>query len=321
MIYDLYFHNDFDGHATAAVMLAFFASRGDTIGHFVPVDHDMQNEWRDDHFFSKHRLFKGKRNAPVVVDFPYHPGTAFWFDHHPTAFKKESWQKSFKGDLSHAYEPSYASCCHMAVATLERNFGWHPPKHFAELCVWLDIIDGARYASAKQTILLKEPALQADAFLESIGRSPRESAWFIKALTKQSFDEIAKVPKVAAAARRARARANASLAFYKKHLVVQGRTTYIDLTRNAGKMLRYAPYYLFPNMRYSIRATMKGSLYHLGVGSNPWLKERGGIHIGKLLKQYGGGGHQGAGGCEFGTREESLRATREILAVLNKGKK
>ena len=68
--------------------------RGDRIGHFVPVDFDLQAQWRDDEFFAKHRLFKGKRNAPVVLDFPFHPGTAFWFDHHLSPFKKEAWGKS-----------------------------------------------------------------------------------------------------------------------------------------------------------------------------------------------------------------------------------
>ena len=43
MTYDLYFHNDFDGHASAAVMLSFLGGRGDRIGHFVPVDFDLQD--------------------------------------------------------------------------------------------------------------------------------------------------------------------------------------------------------------------------------------------------------------------------------------
>ena len=201
---------------------------------------------------------------------------------------------------------------------LKQNFGWHPPRHFKELVAWLDVIDGARYASAKQTILMKEPAFQVDAFLESIGRNPKKSAWLIKLPAERSLREIAKIPQVAAAAKRARARAKKNLAFYRKHLAARGNVTFIDLTRHGKKMLRYAPYYLFPKIRYGIRATMKEKLYHLGVGSNPWLKKRGGVHIGKLLGRYGGGGHKNAGGCEFATRKEAARATREIIAALNK---
>ena len=48
---------------------------------------------------------------------------------------------------------------------------------------------------------------------------------------------------------------------------------------------------------------------------------RGGVHIGKLLKRYGGGGHKDAGGVEFETREAAMRAVEEIVTVLNKKRK
>ena len=133
MTYDLYFHNDFDGWASAAVMVSFFECRGDRIGHFVPVDFDLQSQWLDDDFFTNHRLFKGRRNAPVVLDFPFHPGTAFWFDHHLSPFKKEAWRKSSVSDKTHAYRPQYFSCCHMTYDMLKRNFKWRPPAYFKQL--------------------------------------------------------------------------------------------------------------------------------------------------------------------------------------------
>src|SRR5882672_7372494 len=101
MLYDLYFHDDFDGHAASAVVLAFLRSRGDDAGHFVPVKYDIIPEWLDEDFFNKHKLFKGKRNLAVVVDFPYHPKAAFWFDHHLLPFRKKVWGDKFKPDQSH----------------------------------------------------------------------------------------------------------------------------------------------------------------------------------------------------------------------------
>ena len=275
MIYDLYFHNDFDGWASAAVMLSFLEGRGDRIGHFVPVDFDLQSQWLDDGFFTKHHLFRGKRNAPVVLDFPFHPGTAFWFDHHLSPFKKEAWQKKFHEDAEHAYRPQYFSCCHMAYDMLKRNFKWRPPAYFKELIAWLDVIDGARYASAKQTILMKEPAFAVDNFIDRQNGDPKKAEWLIRLLAVTFLGEVAKIPEIAAdrAARRGRKRSQ-NLAFYRKHLVVRGNVTLIDLTEHQDKMLRYAPYYLFPKIRYGIRATMKGKLYHLGVGENPWVKKQ-----------------------------------------------
>ncbi len=318
MTYDLYFHNDFDGWASAAVMLSFLEGRGDRVGHFAPVDHDLQPQWLDDAFFKKHHLFKGKRNAPIVLDFPFHPGTAFWFDHHPTAFKKEAWQKKFHEDAEHAYRPRYFSCCHMAYATLKRNFKWQPPAYLSGLIVWLDIIDGARYVSAKQTILMKEPAFAIDSFIDAQKGDSKNAEWLVRRLATTPFKEVAKIPRVAAAGKKARQRAVRDVDFYQKNLAVIGNATLIDLVGHSDKMLRYAPYYLFPKLRYSVRINMKGSFYHIGVGENPWFARKGRIHIGQLMKKYGGGGHSSAGAAEFKTKEDMEKAKEEIIAVLNK---
>jgi len=322
MIYDLYFHNDFDGHATAAVMLAFFESRGDAIGHFVPVDYDLQPQWLREGFFKEHHLFSGRRNAPVVLDFSFHPGTAFWFDHHPTAFKKESWKAGFLPDKAHGYDTSYFSCCHFAYEKLKRDFAWQAPRHFKELVKWLDVIDGARYGSARQTILMKEPALVVDAYLEAQGRNAKKSEWFIRLLVKRPLDDIAKIPKVVTAGARARKSARERLSFYRKHLMVRGDVTMIDLIGHGEQFLRFAPYNLFPKARYAVRIRKKGSLYSVGVGENPWLKKKGGIHLGKLVKKYsaGGGGHKGAAAVEFATHREALRVVEDIVKVLNRKK-
>jgi hypothetical protein len=317
MTYDLYFHNDFDGWASAALMLSFFGSRGDRVGHFVPVDHDLQSQWLDDGFFKKHRLFKGVRNAPVVLDFPFHPGAAFWYDHHSTTFKKEAWRKKFHEDKEHAYQPRYFSCCHMVYDALKRDFGWRPPAYFKELVRWLDMIDGARFASARQTIIMKEPAFAVDNFIDRPDNSKR-AGWLIKYLATVPLDEVAKVPQVAAVGKRARRNAARNLAFYRKHLVVRGNATFIDLIRHPDRMLRYAPYYLFPKLRYGVRAATKGPLYFLGIGENPWLRDVGRIHLGRLFKKYGGGGHAMAAAAEFRTKKEAMRAKEEIIEILNK---
>jgi hypothetical protein len=318
MIYDLYFHNDFDGWASASVMLSFLEGRGDRIGHFVPVDFDLQAQWLNEDFFAKHRLFKGEHHMPVVLDFPFHPHAAFWFDHHLSPFKKETWQKKFREDKTHVYRPQYFSCCHMAYDTLKRNFKWHPPAYFDGLVTWLDVIDGARYASAEQTILMKEPAFAVDNFIDQQRGNPERAEWLIRLLSMHPLVSVAKIPEIATIGRKVRKQAALNLAFYKKNLIARGNVAFIDLTRHQGKMLRYAPYYLFPEIRYSIRASMKGRLYHLGVGENPWIKNKGKIDIGMLVKKYGGGGHLTVGATDLKTREEAERAKEEIVEILNK---
>jgi oligoribonuclease NrnB/cAMP/cGMP phosphodiesterase (DHH superfamily) len=322
MKYDIYFHDDFDGRACAAVMLAFLRSRGDDIEHYTPLDFDILPQWIDEGFFKKHRLFRGKRNPAIVMDFPYHPKAAFWFDHHPTTFKKESWKKKFRPSKFRRLEPRYPSCCHLVYASLKKDFHWAPPKHITELVRWLDIIDGARYKTPKQTIVIKEAALEVDAYIEKSDRNVPSTIHLINMLSQMPIGEVARLPDVQAIAKEARIQNIKNLEFYKKHLKRFGQATFIDLTKDHSQGLRYAPYYLFPNVIYAIRLTPKHGLfpYHIGVGANPWRPGKNKIHLGELAMKLGGGGHKGAAGIEFKTRDAAERAINEILTHLNKKK-
>src|SRR5581483_8268760 len=144
MRYDIYFHNDFDGHAAAAVMLAFLRSRGDDIEHFVPVKYDIIPEWRHTDFFMRHKLIAGPvrgRNPAIIVDFPFHPGAQFWFDHHLLPFREPKWEGIYKKELRRRkqrrpkgrapapspywrYDESYRSACHLVYDSLKKDFGW-----------------------------------------------------------------------------------------------------------------------------------------------------------------------------------------------------
>ncbi len=318
MTYDLYFHNDFDGHASAAVMLSFLKSRGDRVAHFVPVDYHLQDEWLREDFFSAHKLFRGKRYPAVVLDFAYHPKAAMWFDHHPTGIKRADWRKRFMPDSLHVLAPHYFSCCHEVYDVLRKNFGWKPPRHFAALAQWLDVVDAARYASARQTIALKEPALQVDAFIEREGGSAAGSARIVKALAAKSLPAIARLPRVRKTVAVQKAEIRNALAFYRAHMAFDGRVASIDLTKAKVLRLRFAPYYLEPRTAYAVRMTMSGeNVFHVNVGENPW-RHRNRLDIGAIVKKYGGGGHKTVGGMEFRTRADAEQATKEVIAILNK---
>ena len=133
MTYDIYFHNDFDGRAAAAVMLSFLRSRGDDIEHFIPINYNILDSYLEEDFFAKNRLFRGKHNPAIVVDFAFHPKAAWWFDHHPTVIRKKAWVKKLKSTKFWHYNPEYASCCGQVVSVLRKEFGWKPRSHFKEL--------------------------------------------------------------------------------------------------------------------------------------------------------------------------------------------
>ncbi len=317
MKYDIYFHNDLDGRAAAAVMLAFLRSRGDDIEHYVPVDYYLVPQWLRRNFFANHKLFKGKHNPAIVVDFLYHPKAVFWFDHHPTTFKKESWRRGFKPTKFCRYNPEYKSACHFVETSLRTGFGWRPPKHFKELVKWLDIIDGANYKSARQVIEMKEPALRLGAFIDSKSSSRMAAESLIKPLSRKSLKEVATLGSVKDAVAAVRKKLKAGTSFIRKNAKVQGKVIFIDLTKiDYVDNLKFVPYYLYPRSVYCVRLREKNRIFHLGATANPWRRSRGRIHIGELLQKYGGGGHRGAGVADFKTKKLAERAAKEVIEKL-----
>jgi hypothetical protein len=317
MLYDVYFHNDFDGRAAAAVMLSFLRSRGDDIEHFTPLDYYLFDDYLKENFFTAHKLFKGKRNPAIVVDFPFHPKAAWWFDHHGAPCRKKSWLKKFKQTEQWHHDPQYASCCKQVAEVLKKQFGWKPPKFFEETIRWGDILDGAKYASARQTIELKEPALQVAVFFDRRGDDPITWKTFTELLAEQPLVTIARRADVRALVRKAKKEIIAATAYVRKNLLVYDRVGYIFLPSWAFSKPRFIPFVLRPEMLFLVRVFKKEALWHLSAGQNPWRKVRDAVDIGKLLGRYGGGGHHGVGAVEFKTRKEAERAASEIVVSLN----
>lgn len=314
MKYDIYFHNDFDGRASAAVMLAFLRGRGDDIQHYVALTYGREAPWLATDLAKK-------KNPAIVVDFIYHPGAAWWFDHHATTFRKPGWKKKFRPDRFHSYDPSYKSACRLAYTMLKKNFKWKPPRHFAELVKWLDIMDSAGYRSARETIAMKQPAYQVNAFIDVVHQTAKDDAYLIGLLAEQSLSRVVKAPRIAAGIRVLRKKVARSMRFYEKNLRVFKRTTLIDTTGDPlNGLLRYAPYYFYPRIVYHIRLKGKGDgVWYLGVGANPWRRSENAFHLGKYMREhYGGGGHKDIGATEFRTKAEALAAAEKINAILNR---
>ncbi len=314
MKYDIYFHNDFDGRASAAVMLAFLRSRGDDIAHYTALTYGHEAPWLASDLTKK-------KNPAIVVDFLYHPGTAFWFDHHPTTFRKPEWKAKFKPDRQHRYDPSYKSACSFTYACLKKDFKWKPPAHFKTLAKWLDVMDSAGYRSARETIAMKHPAYQVDAFIDVVRQTAKDNARLIGLLAEYSLAQVVKVPRIAAGIRTIQKKAARSMRFYETHVRVFKRTTLIDTTGDPlNGLLRYAPFSLYPLAVYNIRLKKKeGGIWYLGVGENPWRRSENKLHLGNYMRaHYAGGGHKGIGATEFHTKEEALAATEKINAMLNR---
>lgn len=311
MKYDIYFHNDFDGRASAAVFLDFLKTRGDEAGGFFAVDHG------DKRALDWEAVIANSKNPVAIFDFYYHPKAVFFFDHHKTTFKNPKWEKSFKATKFRVLKPDYLSCCHLVVDSLRKDFRYKPPKHIREMAKWLDVVDGARYKSPAQTIELKEPALQVDAYIDAHSHEGDPIEWLIKDLSKKSLAGIAKNKAVGKATATLKKKIKAGLDFQRRHLQVYDKVAFVDLSANIYRV-RFGPHYIYPKLTYIITMLKSGSSFRISVGGNPWRRSSCECDLGILVrKRYGGGGHKYAAGIAgIKSKKEALRIVGELIGTL-----
>ena len=321
MKYDIYFHNDFDGRAASAVMLAFLRGRGDDIEHFVPVKYDIIPQWLDENFLMKHKLFKGKHNPAIIVDFPFHPQATFWFDHHLRPFRNPAWGRKYKTDKFRRYDDSYRSACGLTYDWLKKSFGWKPPVHLKELVKWLNVIDFADYKSPRQTIEMKEPAIQLNTLIENSSDNQKETEKLIHLLSTTTISKIVQAKDMKRKINHLRRMMAQSIEFHKKNDRLIGRVIVTDISKDTSNDIAYfAPYSLHPKMLYSVRYNPHPgyqTLYHVNVAVNPWRRAENKKHIGELLQKYGGGGHKDVGGVEIQGKDKAFAAVDDFIKFLN----
>ncbi len=309
MDYHLYFHNDFDGIASGAVMLDFLKGRGDKIISFNPINYfaELQKKWPK---------FKFKKPF-ILVDFRYHPKADFWFDHHLSTFISEKWKSDFATDKAHYFGPKFKSCCGLIIFHLGKQFGYRPPHCIKELVGWADMVDSASYKSAKQAVELKEPGLRLALFLAD-DSYPLHQEEIIKRLISESISKIVKLPFIAKELKKLDYETKRAKKIFKDISALKDKIVFVDTTKTKTFISRYMGYFLYPKIKYFVIVMRSDGGYHISAGKNPWKKMPNKIAIGEMLGKYGGGGHKGVGGVERRTKPEILKVAEEIIEYLNK---
>ncbi len=313
MDYHLYFHNDFDGIASGAVMLDFLRSRGDNIISFTPITYSptLKKKWAH---------FKFKRPF-IILDFLYHPKASWWFDHHPTSFLTDEWRDGFKNDKNRAFDSAKKSACDLMSGHLKKEFNYKPPKFIADLAKWATIIDSASYKSAKEAIESKQPAIKLAKATNPDLKGKALAKYFetmMKSLASEPISKTILMPAAKREIRRIEKNDRKVERTLEKISVVAGKTVFMNGTKAGVELSNYSGYYFYPKVDYALNLEFYGSYYHLLVGKNPWKKVPARVHIGEMLKKYGGGGHKTVGGVERKTKSEILKIAGKIIEYLNK---
>lgn len=310
----LYHGNCFDGAASAALFSRFFEAReGKPVAtSFVPLQHQQGNPFPAD-------AFAGEVNAVVDFRFSPSPRLDWWFDHHQSAFQPPGDRAAFESDRSGQkfWDPAAPSNTGFMARTLDERFGFRAPD-LGELVSWAEVIDAARFPSARVAVRLEEPALRIMALLEATRDSdlPRR---IIEGFRTRPLAALAAEPWVREPLAPVLERHTRAVEAYRRLARLEGGVVEVDATgegiESANKFIAYD---LFPGSRYAVVLSQDGKRVKVSVGSNPWSPVPREHDIARICERYGGGGHPVVGAVSLGPDRllEGKRIAGEIAGIL-----
>ena len=245
----------------------------------------------------------------AIVDFKYSPSprVTWWFDHHLSAFATPEEEAKFRAgqaDGSEAmrefFDPSYPSCTGWIAHIASTKFGMDIAP-LAELIHWADIVDGAKYESAKAAVEMAEPAMKITMVIESAPDSALVQR-FIPLLTTMPLAEIVAQPFVQELLGPLMARHRAGIELIRERAHCERGVISFDITdQSVEGYNKFIPYYLHPEGTYNVGLSKSSFRTKVSVGTNPWTKKTASelANISAICERYGGGGHARVGAISF----------------------
>jgi hypothetical protein len=272
----------------------------------------------------------------AVVDFKYSPSPrlTWWFDHHQSAFASPVEEDTFRAGQKNAdgsagglamrqfFDPSYISCTGWIAHIAETKFGMDVSA-LGELIHWADIVDGAKYESAKSAVEMEAPAMKLTMVLESapdaVGLSM--SRRMIPLLTEMTLADVLAQPFVQQQLGPLMERHVQMLALIRERAACEGRVITFDITDQPTEGYnKFIPYYLQPEATYHVGLSRSSFRNKVSVGTNPWTLKSANelVDISAICERYGGGGHARVGAISFPVdkADEARAAAKEIVAEL-----
>jgi len=291
-IHALRFHDDFDGIASAALLLAGIEQELPADSRSVSYSHDRVS-W----------LRESLPPRTAVVDFLHHPDAAIWFDHHATAFM----DGIARSRPMHVWAPEAPSC----AAVVARHFGLE--GRWTELARWADKIDSARWSSPQETLDDRIPAVRL--YLSLLGPGfERYALHLIRVLGTGDLESAAKDGAVLTRALAAKELLDAGMEHLARHAECTDSVAIVECERTATPYVvpRYGTYLLFPDADYTLLNQQQGEGWKVTLSRNPW-RGAPGPDLGSVFKELGGGGHRDVGAVNLRDRETARATARDVL--------
>jgi hypothetical protein len=326
----VFYHDKcFDGACSAAVFTRFHRECTQAVD---------RSDWRYSYQGLVHRagsLFEESwfdaRGENAIVDFKYSssPRLTWWFDHHLSAFMTEKDEATFRRGqmdgtetMRQFFDPTYMSCTSLIAHVASTKFGMNVAP-LAELIHWADIVDGAKYQSAKVAVEMAEPAMKLTMVIESAADEDGESVSkkFIPLLTAMPLQQVLEQPFVQELLGPLMERHEAMIELIRERAVCERGVISFDITdRPTEGYNKFIPYYLCPEGTYNVGLSKSSFRTKVSVGTNPWTKKDAGelANIAAICERFGGGGHARVGAISFPVdkEDEARAAVREIVGEL-----
>jgi hypothetical protein len=267
----------------------------------------------------------------AIVDFKYSASErlTWWFDHHQSAFASAEDEARFRagqadGSLAmrQCFDPAYTSCAGWIAHVASTKFGMDVGP-LAELIYWANIVDGAKYESARSAVEMREPAMKLTMVIESTPDvdGVSISGRFIPLLTEMPLQAVLEQPFVQELLGPLMERHWAGLELIRERAVCEGGVVSFDITDQPTEGYnKFIPYYVWPEGTYCVGLSKSSFRTKVSVGTNPWTKKSAGelANIAAICERYGGGGHARVGAISFPVdkEDEARVAVGEIVSEL-----
>jgi hypothetical protein len=249
----------------------------------------------------------------AVLDFRYTPAPQlhWYFDHHRTAFQDPGDREHFEQQAAEGrrfHDEHYGSCCKLIADVGRERFGFDEPL-LHELVRWADIIDAARFESAEQAVMRREPELQLMSVLEHHG-----DAQFLQKLVPQlgtlPVGEVARAPEIQERWAQLSPLHEAFVERVRSRSVRIGQVVYVDLTDQPTEVVgKFVTYALFPDSAYSVIVSRGRTRCKISVGYNPWSPTPRTHDISAICAECGGGGHAVVGAVSLSNSADEQART------------
>jgi hypothetical protein len=284
----LYHAQCFDGAVSCAVAWDYFDATAPVDSTVLrPVGYEVRDRWLTDSLST----------GAAVMDFLFHPGAAFWADHHVTTFLNDESRTTFETARRRdwLYDAQAKSCAGLLYRHFAGERSYRNPA-FEGVVAWAERLDSAEYDSVEEAVMPRQPA-PAISLSFAVRSDPEYSMHLVRRLRETAGDigAVASDPPMRAAVDEARRRVEIGICTLRRGIRQNdGDVVTFDVEEGDALIPRYAPYLVNPEARYSAGIVRRAREAKITTMRNPWRHFQG-VNLGRLCARYGGGGHERVG--------------------------